>query len=373
MILPGATLGMLGGGQLGRLFTLAAHDLGYRVVVLDPDPDSPAGRVADEHLHAAYDDPWALDRMVQGCAAITTEFENIPAETLERLGASVPVFPSAAAVRTAQNRIREKTFLRASGFPTAPFAVIRDTQDLAGAMAEVGVPAILKRAEFGYDGKGQARIATAGDLQAAFARMGEVACVLERRVDLALEVSVVLARGIAGQACCYPVAENEHRNGILDVSIVPARIDPDLAVTARDMALGVAAALEYQGVMAVEFFVTHDDELLINEIAPRPHNSGHYTVDACASSQFEQQLRALCGLPLGDTRLLSPVAMVNLLGDLWAKREPRWSSVFAAPGARLHLYGKREARVGRKMGHYCVLGENVDSALALAREIYRAL
>jgi 5-(carboxyamino)imidazole ribonucleotide synthase len=373
MILPGATLGMLGGGQLGRLFILAAHDLGYRVVVLDPDPDSPAGRVADEHLHASYNDPWALERMAQDCAAVTTEFENIPAETLERLAEVVPVFPAADAVRTAQDRIREKTFIREAGLPTAPFAVVRSVDDLDAAMAAVGVPAILKRAALGYDGKGQVRIGAAEELGPAFAALGEVPCVLERRVELEREVSVVLARGGQGEALCFPLAENEHRGGILDVSIVPARVSERIASQARAMALSLAERLDYRGVMAVEFFLTRDGDLLVNEIAPRPHNSGHYTIDACATSQFEQQLRALCGLPLGDVRLLSPVVMVNLLGDLWAEREPHWDRIFSADGAQLHLYGKREPRPGRKMGHFCVLDCDADRALQRARDTFAAL
>lgn len=368
MILPGATIGMLGGGQLGRLFTLIAHDLGYRVIVLDPDADSPAGRVADEHLHAAYDDPWALERMAQGCAAVTTEFENIPAETLEHLAESVPVYPSAAAVRIAQDRIREKTFIREIGLPTAPFAVIRSVEGLTAAADGLGMPAILKRATFGYDGKGQLRIASSEELPAAFAALGGVPCVLERQVDLALEVSLVLARGEDGATCCYPVAENVHRDGILDVSIVPGRVSSALADKAREMALSLAEALDYRGVLAVEFFLTRTGELLVNEMAPRPHNSGHYTIDACVTSQFEQQLRALCGLPLGDMRLLSPVVMVNLLGDLWAEREPHWDRIFATEGAQLHLYGKREPHLGRKMGHFCVLDSDVGRALRRARD-----
>ena len=373
MIGSTACLGMLGGGQLGRFFVLAAHDLGYRVVVLDPDPDSPAGRVADEHLHAAYDDPWALERIENTCEAVSTEFENIPAQTLERLARRLPVRPGAAAVSTAQDRLREKTFLQACGFPTAPFAPVRDDEELASAATRVGLPAILKRAAFGYDGKGQIRIGTAADLPAAFAQLGRITCVLERQLDLALELSVVLARSAVGDTVVYPLAENQHRDGILHLSLVPARVDADLAARALGMARDIAAALAYEGVLAVEFFLTRSGELLVNEIAPRPHNSGHYSLDACTTSQFEQQLRVLCGLPLGAPRLLSPAVMVNLLGDLWAEGTPDWTPVFAAPGARLHLYGKREPRPGRKMGHFTVLDESVDAALATARAIHEAL
>lgn len=373
MILPGSTLGMLGGGQLGRLFTLAAHDLGYRVVVLDPDPDSPAGRVADDHVHAPFDDPWALDRMASDCAAVSTEFENIPARTLERLAGAIPVHPSASAVATAQDRIREKTFIREAGLPTAPFVVIRSAVDLKRAAEQVGAPSILKRAALGYDGKGQVHIRSSDELAGGFAELGGVPCVLEQRVDLEREVSVVLARGAQAETVCFPVAENEHRSGILDISIVPARVSDRIAAQARAMALSLAERLDYRGVMAVEFFLTRNGDLLVNEIAPRPHNSGHYTLDACATSQFEQQLRALCGLPLGDARLLSPVVMVNLLGDLWRDGAPHWERVFANRGARLHLYGKRTARPGRKMGHFCVLADRLESALREAREIASTL
>lgn len=374
MILPGATLGMLGGGQLGRMFTVAARTLGYHVIVLDPDPDSPAGRVADEHLHAAYGDVWALDRLAGACNVVTTEFENIPAATLQRLAAHAPVRPSARAVEIAQDRIREKTFVRNLGLPTAPFHPVCTPEDFETAIAAVGLPAILKRAALGYDGKGQVKVEQAGELRAAFDSLGGVACVLERRLDLALEVSVVLARGTDGAHVCFPVAENQHRHGILHMSIVPARVGPDLAERAREMALAIARGLDYVGVMAVEFFITEDGELLVNEIAPRPHNSGHYTLDACMTSQFEQQVRAVCGLPFGDTRLLSPVVMVNLLGDLWPDGGvPDWSALLASATAKLHLYGKREARPGRKMGHFCVLGDDVDAAIEEAGRLYAAL
>lgn len=370
MILPGATLGLLGGGQLGRLFVLVAREMGYRVIVLDPDDRSPAGELADEHVCADYRDAEALARLASECAAITTEFENIPAESLKLLAQRLPVHPSADAVATAQDRLREKCFLRDLALPTAAFAAVGSAADLPVAAAAVSFPAILKRASFGYDGKGQIRVATTTELEAAFVSLGGVACVLEQQVALACEISVVLARATNGELVCYPVAENEHRNGVLAVSTVPAQIDEVLSERALSMARSIAEALEYCGVLAVEFFVTRGGELLVNEIAPRPHNSGHYTVDACVCSQFEQQLRALCGLPLGDARLLSPVSMVNLLGDRWLRGGGiDWAQLYATPGVRLHLYGKHEARAGRKMGHYCVLAETRAAAQGAARAL----
>jgi 5-(carboxyamino)imidazole ribonucleotide synthase len=368
MIFPDAMLGMLGGGQLGRMFTLAAHSMGYRVTVLDPDPASPAGTIADVHLRAAYQDREALERLADTCAAVTTEFENVPAESLRWLAAYCTVRPTADSVAVAQDRVREKRFLVENGFAVAPFAVITAAEDCDRADAAL-FPGILKRARFGYDGKGQARVATPQAARAAFGVMGSESCVLEKQVTLACEVSVVAARGADGITRSFPVAENSHRNGILDVSIVPARVSKTIAQRAEDEAQAVATRLGYCGVLAVEFFVTTDGELLVNEIAPRPHNSGHYTIDACVTSQFEQQVRTLCGLPLGESRLLAPAVMVNLLGDVWQHGEPAWDAVFGCPEAKLHLYGKHEARRGRKMGHYTVLGPDVDAALSKAMAV----
>ncbi len=372
MIFPNAMLGMLGGGQLGRMFTLAAHSMGYRVTVLDPDPLSPAGAVADVHLKAAYQDREALQLLADSCAAVTTEFENVPAESLRWLANHCIVRPAGDAVAVAQDRIREKAFFRACGLGVAPYAVIETAADLAQADAAL-LPGILKRARFGYDGKGQASVASMGEASAAFVKFGSDACVLERRIDLACEVSVVVARGAQGATCVFPVAENQHRHGILDVCIVPARIAPALATEAERAAMLIATRLNYVGVLAVEFFVTGGGALLVNEIAPRPHNSGHYTIDACATSQYEQQARALCGLALGDTLLLTPVVMVNLLGEAWAGGVPDWRMLFDNPRAKLHLYGKHEARPGRKMGHYTVLGGTVEAALAEALALRAAL
>jgi 5-(carboxyamino)imidazole ribonucleotide synthase len=372
MILPGATLGMLGGGQLGRMFTVAARTLGYEVIVLDPDPDSPAGRIATEHVRADYRDPAALDHLARTCAAVSTEFENVPAATLEALAAKCVVRPGARAVAITQDRIHEKTFLRDAGFPTAPFAAVGSAAELEAGLATIGAPALLKVSRFGYDGKGQARVTGAADAAAAWESMGREPCVIERLVPLDRELSVVLARGADGAVARWPAGENTHRNGILDVTVVPAHVDAGLARQAGEMAESIALTLDYVGVLAVEFFVS-DGALLVNEIAPRPHNSGHYTLDACVTDQFEQQVRTLCGLPLGDTRLLSSVVMVNLLGDLWARGEPPWNRVLGLPGAKLHLYGKRAARPGRKMGHINCLAADRDAALALAARVKAVL
>ncbi len=364
-ILPGATLGVLGGGQLGRMFTTAAQTMGYKVVVLDPDPASPAGMLADIHLKADYRDAAALLHMANLCAAVTTEFENVPATSLEMLAKHCVVAPSPAAVAVAQDRLLEKTRAQEFGSATAPFANIEDEGFLVHAWSTMEGPCLLKTRRLGYDGKGQARVDSLDDLVTAFEHMGRVPCLLEGRLDLALEVSVVLARNPAGQIAFFPVAENRHRHGILDVSIVPARIPEGLAQEARDMAAHIAAGLDYVGVLAVEFFVLADGRIVFNEMAPRPHNSGHYTLDACACDQFQQQVRALCGLPLADPRQLSPVVMVNILGDIW-RPEPAWDKLLAHPGVHLHLYGKAEARPGRKMGHYNCLAPTIQEAVDLA-------
>jgi 5-(carboxyamino)imidazole ribonucleotide synthase len=373
VILPGATLGVLGGGQLGRMFTLQARMMGYAVVVLDPDPGSPAGQVADRHLRAAYTDPDALDQLARECAAVTTEFENVPAEALERLSAWTRVRPPVEAVATSQDRIEEKRFLERHGFATAPFRPVRDEAELADAVANVRLPALLKTSRLGYDGKGQATVERPEQAAAAFAALGSVPCVLEERLTLEREVSVVLARGDDGAVAPFPVGENVHRDGILETTVVPAGIPEALARAAAELAGRVATALEYVGVLGVEMFVANGGRLYVNELAPRPHNSGHYTLDACSTDQFEQQVRALCGLPLAQARLLTPVAMVNLLGDLWGGGPPRWEEVFRRPGVRLHLYGKAEARPGRKMGHLNCLAESPERALALALEARDAL
>ena len=372
MILPGATVGVVGGGQLGRMFTLRARTMGYKVVVLDPATSSPAGAVADRHIRAAYDDAQALAELSATCAAVTTEFENVPATTLETLGRSAIVRPPVAAVAISQDRVAEKTFLRTHGFATAPYRSIEVRRDIPDAVRSLRLPAILKTARLGYDGKGQAVVTNEAEAAEAFDRFGRVACVLEMRLELQCELSVIVARGAGGETATFPVAENRHVAGILDTSIVPARIPDALATRARETTTKVAEALDYVGVLAVELFVVNG-ALVVNEMAPRPHNSGHYTIDACSVDQFEQQLRTLCGLPVAQPWLLSPVVMVNLLGDLWAGGEPRWEEALKRPGVRLHLYGKAEPRPGRKMGHLNCLAADPNMALALAVETRDAL
>jgi 5-(carboxyamino)imidazole ribonucleotide synthase len=376
---PGAWLGLLGGGQLGRMFCMAAQSLGYKVVVLDPGSDSPAGSVADRHIAADYLDPAGLADLASVASAATTEFENVPATALEFLARTARVTPAAASVAIAQDRISEKTFLAGHGFAVAPFAVLRSAED-ANAVDREMLPGIVKSARFGYDGKGQANVRSRDEVVSAWRAMKGSPCVLEQRVALACEVSVIVARNEHEDATTWPVAENIHRDGILDVSIVPARVSAELAEGARNIATRIAAALDYRGVLCVEIFVTGDGALLVNEIAPRPHNSGHYTIDACVTSQFEQQARVLAGLPLGDTHQHTPAVMVNLLGDLWfddaaatVPREPDWGQVLAHPQAKLHLYGKVIPRRGRKMGHVTCLGATLDDALAAARSVKRTL
>ena len=372
MIEPGAFLGLLGGGQLGRMFTMAAQSMGYRVMVLDPGTNSPAGSVADEHVAADYLDPQGLQKLAARCAAVTTEFENVPAESLKFLARHCRVSPAADSVAVAQDRIREKRFLASIGLEVAPYKAIESAADLTTGVDHL-VPGILKRSRLGYDGKGQMRVERIEQLGPAFAQLNAEPCVLEQRLPLRLELSCVVARGFDNRMIAWPVAENQHAGGILDVSIVPARVPPALAAAARDAALSVASRLDYRGVLCVEFFVLEDGRLLANEIAPRPHNSGHYSIDACITSQFEQQARVLCGMPFGDTGLHSPAVMVNILGELWGRGEPRWEHVLRIPRAKLHLYGKHEARAGRKMGHYTVLADTVEVALREAMSARESL
>ena len=376
-ILPPATLGMLGGGQLGRFFVHAAHEMGYQVWVLDPDPNSPAGRVADRHLIAEYEDFAALDQMAEVCAGVTTEFENVPAVTLEYLAKFILVRPGAAAVAVCQNRIAEKTFLADNRLPHGPCVIVRSVDDLAELPTDL-FPAILKVARFGYDGKGQTTVRDAAEALHAYNEYGGESCVLEKRLPLDSEVSVVLAREACGDLRVFPLVENRHRHGILDVSIMPARVDTALAARAREVAAHIAMRLDYVGTLAVEFFVCAG-QLYVNEMAPRPHNSGHVTLDANIADQFAQQVRALCGLPLAEPRAHSAAVMVNLLGDLWYRagderaHEPDWSVLYAVPNLRLHLYGKHHARAGRKMGHFTVIDSDAERALRAALEARSAI
>jgi len=356
-------LGVVGGGQLGMYFVRAARAMGYATLVLEPDPHSPAGAAADVHLCAAYDDGDALAELTERCAAVTVEFENPPAAALEVIEARGVLRPGAHAVATLRDRRAEKRFLWSVGLPIAPFAVVESE----GADVDVAFPALLKTAELGYDGKGQRRVEDRSALDAAWRALGSVPCVLEQMLPLEREVSVVLARGLDGATRPFAVKENRHVGGILDLSVAP--FDGPLADEAVRLATQVVEGLDYVGVAGVEMFVV-DGGLVVNEVAPRPHNSGHWTIDAASTSQFEQQVRALCGLPLGDPAMTAPaVAMVNLLGDRWAGGEPNWAAMTADDRARLHLYGKREARSGRKMGHLTVAADTRDEAIELALEL----
>lgn len=374
-LLPGSTVGVMGGGQLGRMFVHAAQALGYDVVVLDPDAQAPAGAVAQHQVRASYTDEDGLADLARRCAAITTEFENVPAAALERLAQQRPVAPAAAAVAVCQDRAAEKAQFERCGVPCAPHAVIESAAQLA-AVPDGLLPGILKTARLGYDGKGQRTVADRAALAAAWAALGQVPCVLEQRLALAGEVSVIVARSASGQVVHLPPQQNLHRDGILAVTQVPAPgLDDALQQQAIAAAQRVAAAMDYVGVLCVEFFVLQDGALVANEMAPRPHNSGHYSIDACDVSQFELQLRTLAGLPLVEPRLHSAAVMLNLLGDLWfapgdgTPRPPAWDRVLALPGVHLHLYGKAEARPGRKMGHLTVTAAEPAEARAVALQV----
>lgn len=369
-LLPGATLGVLGGGQLGRMFCVAARTMGYRVVVLDPDPDCGAGHIADVHIKAAYTDKTALSEMAEQCDAITLEFENIPSQSVRFIADKTSVFPVAESLEIAQNRDLEKQFALKTGLQPVPYFAISKESDLQQAADEVGFPAILKSNTLGYDGKGQFVVTDVTELNEAYNAVDKVACVLEKKINIRCEVSAIVARNANAELAHFPVSENQHREGVLHLSIVPARVDEKITQLAIEGASILADALAYVGILAVEFFVSDENVLYFNEMAPRPHNSGHYTKDACVTSQFEQQVRMMCGLTPGDTRLMSPVVMVNMLGDLWL---PKWVDIFCQSNIKLHLYGKKEARPGRKMGHFNVLAEDVESALVVAEDVFDAL
>ncbi len=377
MILPDSTIGMLGGGQLGRMFVSAAHNLGYRVMVLEPDPYSPAGLIADEHIVADYDDVSAMRHLSESCNVITTEFENIPAHVLETLSTSCPVYPNASAVEKAQDRNVEKAFIRSCGLLPVPYGSITTYSEIAVAVDKIDFPAIMKTARFGYDGKGQCRVNSLEEVQQAYNNFERQPCVLEQMIDLKCEISVILARNEMGESHCFPVAENIHVDGILHQSIVPARANKDIMQAAQVAAKRIADKMDYVGVLAIEFFISQKDELLVNEIAPRTHNSGHYSMDACITSQFEQQVRAICGLPFADTTLLSPVVMTNMLGDLWDlsvdKPVLNAAPILNSSKSKLHLYAKREARAGRKMGHFNTLAETTESAQKEANAVFCAI
>lgn len=361
-ILPGATVGVLGSGQLGRMFALAARRMGYRVHTLSPDDDTPTGQVADREVNASYDDLDAVRDFARQVHVMTFEFENVPAATAEAAAALAPVRPAGSVLHVTQHRLREKTFLARHGFPVPRFRRVTSAAELDAALAELGTPAVLKSAGWGYDGKGQRLVARADEAPGAWASLGVAEAIVEEFVEFACEVSVVAARGLDGAYVDWGLIENQHRHHILDVSLAPARVAPRVAREATEIARGILTALDVVGVLCVEFFLARDGRLLVNELAPRPHNSGHLTFDAAVTSQFEQQLRAICGLPLGSTALVRPAAMANLLGDLWVGGEPRWPAALAWPDLKLHLYGKAEARPGRKMGHLTALADDLATA-----------
>jgi 5-(carboxyamino)imidazole ribonucleotide synthase len=368
---PGSTIGVLGGGQLGRMLAHAATRLGYRVHVYEPQAGCPAGAVAHLEVNAPYEDLEALAAFAKGCDVVTYEFENVPSAPLRHIEGLTRLHPHWQVLETTQNRSREKRWLRDQGFPHARFVEVPAGGDLAAGIREAGIPCVVKTADFGYDGKGQLKVLAEADIAAAQARFAGQAVVIEQFVDFACEVSAVVARSASAAVRVFPIAENIHTNHILDTSIVPARVDPAVAASAERLARLVAERIGLVGVMGVECFVTRAGEVLINELAPRTHNSGHYTIDACVTSQFEQQVRAICGLPLGAVTLLSPVAMVNILGDAWRHGEPKWETLLAQPNVRLHLYGKAEPRPGRKMGHFTVTARDAAMAAELA-EKYQA-
>jgi 5-(carboxyamino)imidazole ribonucleotide synthase len=374
VLLPPASLGVIGGGQLGRMFLQAAQRMGFRTGVLSATEDAPAAQVAHWSVIAPPDHLPGLRAFAEQADAVTVEFENVSAPALRWLARRRPVRPGWRTVWVSQNRIREKAFLSRHGFPHAPWCPIRTDEELATAVESLGLPLILKTAASGYDGKGQVKVDRASDLERGWAHLGRVSGVAEGWVSFAAEVSVVVARGADGQAVSYPVGLNRHERHILDSTQMPASVGPAVSSEARSIALAITQALETVGVLTVEFFLTADGSLIVNELAPRPHNSGHLTIEAAVASQFEQQVRALCGLPLGGSHLVSPAAMVNLLGDLWSHGEPDWASALASdPGVKLHLYGKRTAAPGRKMGHLTVLDSDPETALARAVAARRVL
>lgn len=373
VITPGSVIGILGSGQLGRMLALEARRMGYRLHVFSPGRDTPTGQVADREICAPYDDLEAVAAFARQVDVVTYEFENVPAATAGTAGQFVPVRPGPQALEAAQNRLREKEFLAGQGLPTTPFAAVNSLDDLRAGLTRLGYPAVLKTAVSGYDGKGQRKIDDSAQIEAAWQAIGRQEAILEAFVPFEREISVVAARGLDGQFVHYGAIENRHRRHILDLSLSPAGVSGSVAAEAVRLAQAVLEGLDVVGALCVEFFLLPDGRLLINEIAPRPHNSGHFTIDACVTNQFEQQLRAVCGLPLGDTTQFRPAAMANLLGDLWQNQPPHWERVCAIPQLKLHLYGKVEARPGRKMGHLTALAATTAEAANLAIAARRQL
>lgn len=370
---PGATIGMLGSGQLGRMFTIFARRMGYRVHTFSPESDSPTGQLADREIVGSYDDVDAVAAFAAGVDVMTFEFENVSSLATEAAARHCPVRPGGEVLHISQNRLREKNFLASHGFPVAPYAEVQSLEDLEDALRDLGAPAVLKTAGFGYDGKGQFKIDRIRQADEAWAAIGEQHAVLEGFVEFEREVSVVAARGLDGSYADFGVIDNTHRNHILDLSLAPAEVSEQVARDAREIAQGILEAMGVVGVMCIEFFLTEAGNLIVNEVAPRPHNSGHLTFDACQTSQFEQQLRAICGLPLGSTEYLASAAMSNLLGDIWCEGEPNWAAACAVPGVHLHLYGKAEPRPGRKMGHLTALAPTLTEARSRALDARNAL
>ena len=363
---PGATIGVMGGGQLGRMFAIAARRMGYRVHIFSPDKNGPAAQFSDHAAVGDYADEQAVRSFAEGIDLLTFEFENIPTQTVAWAAETRVVRPRAEVLHIAQNRLREKEFLAEAGLPVAPFRSIRSEAELTSALETIGRPAILKGAAFGYDGKGQQRIGAQENAAEIWAERAGENCVLEGVVDFEMEISVIVARGVDGETAVFPICENVHREHILDLTIAPARITAEIAAAARALGISVAEKIDLVGLLAVEMFLRRDGELIINELAPRPHNSGHWTIEGCATSQFEQHVRAVCGMPLGATDLLRPSAMVNLLGKVWSHGEPKWPAALSEPQVHLHLYGKREPRPARKMGHLTAVAETVEAAAAAA-------
>jgi 5-(carboxyamino)imidazole ribonucleotide synthase len=362
-ILPGATIGVLGSGQLGRMFALSARELGYRIVIYSPENDSPAGQIGDREFACAYEDLDQIREFARQVQVVTFEFENVPAATTREAVKYVPVRPDGQVLHTTQHRLREKTFLASNGFPVTPFRAVNSLADLQAAAKELGLPAVLKTANFGYDGKGQVKLHRENQLESVWQSLGGAEGIYEAFVTFDKELSVVAARTVNGDFAAFPVFENAHANHILDVTFAPAAISPNLAREACELAAGILEKLNVVGLLTVELFLTREGTLLVNELAPRTHNSGHLTIDACVTSQFEQQVRAVCGLPLGSTALRQPAAMANLLGHLWANGEPNWAAALSDPQVKLHLYGKAQARVGRKMGHLTATGTTTAEAV----------
>ena len=373
IILPNSIIGVFGSGQLGRMFAIEARKMGYRVHTFSPDTDTPTGQVADYETSSDYADLELVERFARSVDVVTFEFENVPSKTVETAAEFVEVHPRGEILHTTQNRLREKTFLAENGFPVAPFRHIKTMDDLYHAANELGTPAVLKTAGFGYDGKGQQKITAVGEIENAFENLRGAEAVLETFIEFEKEVSVVCARDQAGNFAHYGVIENSHARHILDISFAPAVCSKKVFNEAIEIARAVAETFDYVGTLCVEFFLTKDEKLLINELAPRPHNSGHLTFDACVASQFEQQLRAVCGLGLGSTEFYRPAAMANLLGDLWENGEPDWQNALKSPNVKLHLYGKAEARAGRKMGHLTALAESAETAAETVKKARRIL